>query len=79
MQVVPEPAYPQHGGDAVELDRAYLLYAVIQGLDREHGQFPSEIYKVFLLSAETISRNDGGAIKAHVDLDEKAADDVRGY
>lgn len=68
-QVVPEPADLQLGNDAVEFDRATVLYADLQGstnmVDTEHWQFSAEIYKAFLLCAATIIRNEGGAITSY--------------
>jgi class 3 adenylate cyclase len=68
-QVVPEPEALRLGNDAVEFDRATVLYADLQSstnmVDTEHWQFSAEIYKAFLLCAASIIRNEGGAITSY--------------
>lgn len=68
-QVVPEPEDVRLGNDAVEFDRATILYADLQGstnmVDTENWQLSAEVYKAFLHCAATIIRAQGGAITSY--------------
>ncbi len=68
-QVVPDPENLRLGNDAVEFDRATVLYADLQGstrmVDSEPWWRSAEIYKTFLHCAATIIRNEGGAITSY--------------
>lgn len=68
-QVVPEPEALRLGNDAVEFERATVMYADLQGstnmVDAEHWQFSAEIYKAFLHCAATIVRSQGGVITSY--------------
>jgi class 3 adenylate cyclase len=59
-QVVPDPEDVRLGNDAVEFDRATVLYADLNGstnmVDTEAWQLSAEIYKAFLHCAATIIR-----------------------
>ncbi len=68
-RIVPEPEDLRLGNDAVEFDRATVLYADLQGstsmVDSENWQFSAEVYKAFLYCAATIIRNEGGKITSY--------------
>jgi class 3 adenylate cyclase len=68
-QVVPEPDNIQLGNDAVEFERATVLYADLSGsttlVDQEAWQFSAEIYKTYLYCAAKIIRQEGGAITSY--------------
>ena len=68
-QVVPDPEDVRLGNDAVELARATILYADLQGSthmeDSENRQFSAEVYKAFLHCAATIIRAQGGSITSY--------------
>ena len=68
-QVVPDPEDLRLGNDAVEFDRATVLYADLQGstlmVDSEPWWRSAEIYKTFLHCAATIIRDEGGAITSY--------------
>lgn len=67
--VVPDPTKLKLTNDAIEFDRATVLYADLSGstnlVDRKKWWFAAEIYKVFLHCAATIVRNEGGTITAY--------------
>lgn len=62
-QVVPDPEDLRLGNDAVEFDRATVLYADLKGstkmVDAEHWWLSAEIYKAFLHCAATIIKKEG--------------------
>lgn len=68
-QVVPEPEALRLGNDAVEFERATVLYADLQGstkmVDAESWEFSAEIYKAFLYCAAKIIRAQGGTITSY--------------
>lgn len=68
-QVVPDPEDLRLGNDAVEFDRATVLYADLNGstnmVDTEAWQLSAEIYKAFLHCAATIIRKEGGKITSY--------------
>lgn len=68
-QVVPDPEDLRLGNDAVEFDRATVLYADLQGstnmVDSEDWQLSAEVYKAFLHCAATIIRAEGGKITSY--------------
>lgn len=68
-QVVPDPEELRLGNDAVEFDRATVLYADLQGstnmVDSESWQLSAEVYKSFLHCAATIIRAEGGKITSY--------------
>ena len=68
-QIVPEPEDLRLGNDAVEFDRATVLYADLQGstrmVDSENWQLSAEVYKAFLHCAATIIRKQGGKITSY--------------
>lgn len=68
-QVIPDPGGLQLGNDAVEFDRATVLYADLQGstdmVDSESWQLSAEVYKAFLHCAATIIRAEGGKITSY--------------
>lgn len=68
-QVVPDPEDILLGNEAVEFDRATILYADLQGstsmVDSEPWWRSAEIYKTFLRCAATIIRDEGGAITSY--------------
>lgn len=67
--VVPEPADLRLGNDAVEFERATVLYADLQAstsmVDNEPWWLSAEIYKTFLHCAATIIRDEGGTITSY--------------
>ncbi|MCC8514930.1 adenylate/guanylate cyclase domain-containing protein [Xanthomonas euvesicatoria] len=68
-QVVPDPEDLRLGNDAVEFDRATVLYADLKGstkmVDAEHWWLSAEIYKAFLHCAATIIKKEGGKITSY--------------
>lgn len=68
-QVVPDPEDLRLGNDAVEFDRATVLYADLRGstnmVDSESWQLSAEVYKAFLYCAATIIRGQGGKITSY--------------
>lgn len=68
-RVVPEPKDLALGNDAVEFDRATVLYADLSGstklVDSANWMFAAEIYKAYLHCATTIIRNEGGTITSY--------------
>ena len=68
-QVVPAPEALRLGNEAVEFERATVLYADLQGstkmVDAEHWEFSAEVYKIFLHCAATIIRAEGGTITSY--------------
>jgi class 3 adenylate cyclase len=66
---VPDPEDLKLNNDAVEFDRATVLYADLAGssalVDSVGWQFAAEIYKTFLHCAATIIRNGGGDITSY--------------
>jgi len=68
-QVVPDPEDVRLGNDAVEFDRATVLYADLQGstnmVDAENWQLSAEVYKALLYCAATIIRAEGGKITSY--------------
>ncbi|TCT25724.1 adenylate/guanylate cyclase domain-containing protein [Thermomonas haemolytica] len=68
-QVVPDPEDLRLGNDAVEFDRATVLYADLQGstsmVDAENWQLSAEVYKTFLYCAASIIRKEGGKITSY--------------
>lgn len=68
-QIVPEPQDLRLGNEAVEFERATILYADLSGstrlVDAENWTFAAEIYKSYLHCAASIIRNEGGAIVSY--------------
>ncbi|ARZ74629.1 adenylate/guanylate cyclase domain-containing protein [Stenotrophomonas sp. WZN-1] len=68
-QVVPDPEDLRLGNEAVEFDRATVLYADLKGstkmVDAEHWWLSAEIYKAFLHCAATIIKKEGGKITSY--------------
>lgn len=68
-QVVPEPEAVQLGNDAVEFERATILYADLKGSTSLVNEYPwtfsAEIYKTYLYCAARIVRTEGGAITSY--------------
>ncbi len=68
-QSVPEPEDLKLSNDAVEFDRATILYADLAGstalVDSKAWWFSAEVYKTFLLCAAKIVRSEGGAITSY--------------
>lgn len=68
-QVVPEPEDLKLGNDAVEFDRATVLYADLSGstamVDAKKWQFAAEVYKTYLHCAATLIRQEGGSITSY--------------
>jgi class 3 adenylate cyclase len=68
-QVVPEPDALQLGNDAVEFERATILYADLSGstslVNDYTWTFSAEIYKTYLYCAARIVRAEGGAITSY--------------
>ncbi|MCP1244168.1 adenylate/guanylate cyclase domain-containing protein [Acetobacter lambici] len=66
---VPEPEDLKLSNDAVDFDRATILYADLAGstalVDSKNWWFSAEIYKTFLLCAAKIVRSEGGAITSY--------------
>lgn len=68
-QVVPEPSDLKLSNDAVQFDKATVLYADLSGstamVDRYDWTFSAEVYKTFLLCAAKIIRAEDGAITSY--------------
>lgn len=68
-QVVPDPSDLLLGNDAIEFDRATVLYADLSGstalVDAKEWWFAAEIYKTFLHCAAKIIRDQGGTITSY--------------
>lgn len=68
-QSVPEPENLKLSNDAVEFERATILYADLAGstalVDSKPWWFSAEVYKTFLLCAAKIVRAEGGAITSY--------------
>src|SRR5690349_19771976 len=68
-QVVPDPEDLRLGNDAVEFERATVLYADLTGstnlVNNEGWAFAAEIYKTYLYCAARIIRSEGGAITSY--------------
>lgn len=68
-QTVPEPEDLRLGNEAVEFERATILYADLSGstqlVDAKVWTFAAEIYKAYLHCASSIIRNEGGAIVSY--------------
>jgi class 3 adenylate cyclase len=68
-QVVPDPEDLRLGNDAVEFERATVLYADLSGstdlVNNEGWAFSAEIYKTFLYCAAKIIRSEGGSITSY--------------
>lgn len=66
---VPEPANLILGNEAIEFERATILYADLSGstklVDGFNWEFAAEIYKTFLHCAATVVRSEGGTITAY--------------
>lgn len=66
---VPEPEELALGNEAVEFERATILYADLSGstalVDAESWTFAAEVYKAYLHCAATILRDDGGSIVSY--------------
>jgi class 3 adenylate cyclase len=67
--VVPDPAQIKLGNDAVEFDRATVLYADLSGstamVNDGPWTFAAEVYKTFLFCAAKLVRNEGGTITSY--------------
>lgn len=68
-QVVPDPSDLQLGNDAIEFERATVLYADLSSstalVDAKIWWFAAEIYKTFLHCAAKIIRDQGGTITSY--------------
>jgi len=68
-QVVPDPDNLTLGNQAVEFDRATVLYADLNGstrmVDKKCWEFSAEVYKAFLHCAGKVIRQEGGEITAY--------------
>lgn len=68
-EVVPDPEDLRLGNDAVEFERATVLYADLRGstgmVDSESWQLSAEVYKAFLFCAATLIRKQGGKITSY--------------
>lgn len=68
-QVVPEPKDLKLSNDAVEFDRATILYADLKAstnlVDTKVWYFAAEIYKTYLLCCANIIRDMGGEVVAY--------------
>jgi uridylate cyclase len=68
-EVVPEPEDIKLGNDAVEFNRATVLYADLSGstalVNSEGWMFSAEIYKTYLYCAAKIIRSEGGSITSY--------------
>lgn len=68
-KVVPEPKALTAANDAIEFDRATILYADLSGstsmVDRQSWQFAAEIYKNFLYCSARLVNLMGGTITAY--------------
>lgn len=67
--VVPAPTDLKLSNDAIEFDRATVLYADLSGstrlVDKKKWWFAADIYKAFLHCAATIINKEGGTITAY--------------
>ena len=67
--VVPAPADLKHSNDAVEFERATVLYADLDGstamVDKETLTRSAEIYKAYLYAASRLIRNNSGDIVSY--------------
>ena len=67
--IVPAPADLKLSNDAIEFDRATVLYADLSGstslVDRKIWWFAAEVYKTFLHCAATIINSEKGTITAY--------------
>jgi class 3 adenylate cyclase len=68
-RVVPAPEDLQLGNDAVEFDRATVLYADLSGstslVDNHGWMFAAEIYKTYLHCAAKLVLSEGGSITSY--------------
>ena len=68
-EVVPDPEDLKLGNDAVEFNRATVLYADLSGstdlVNSEGWAFSAEIYKTYLYCAAKIIRSEGGSITSY--------------
>jgi class 3 adenylate cyclase len=68
-QVVPVPDDLRLSNDAVEFDRATVLYADLSGsttmVDSKNWSFSGEVYKAFLYCAARLITDNGGSITAY--------------
>ena len=68
-QVVPDPEDLKLSNDAIEFERATVLYADLSGstsmVDSQTSQFAAEIYKAFLYCAARVITDGGGEIAAY--------------
>jgi uridylate cyclase len=68
-QVVPQPKDLKLGNDAVQLERATILYADLHGstdmVNKKKWWFAAEVYKTFLLCAARLVRAEDGTISAY--------------
>jgi hypothetical protein len=66
---VPDPENLQHSNDAIEFERATVLYADLSGstsmVDSKSWTFAAEIYKAFLYCAARLIADSGGEITAY--------------
>jgi class 3 adenylate cyclase len=67
--VVPDPEDVKLGNDAVEFDKATVLYADLSGstamVDKKSWQLAAEVYKTFLYCAAKIVLAEGGSITSY--------------
>jgi class 3 adenylate cyclase len=67
--VVPDPDDLALGNEAVEFERATVLYADLNGstrmVDKKRWEFSAEVYKAFLHCAGKVIRQEGGEITAY--------------
>lgn len=68
-RVVPEPEDLQLSNDAVEFEKATVLYADLSGstamVNAENWMFAAEVYKTFLYCAAKLVREEGGKITSY--------------
>jgi class 3 adenylate cyclase len=68
-RVVPDPEDLALGNEAVEFDRATVLYADLVGstdlVDTKKWHFSAEVYKTYLYCAAKLIREEGGAVTAY--------------
>ena len=68
-EVVPDPEDLRLGNDAVEFERATVLYADLAGstnlVNTEGWTYAAEIYKTYLYCAARIIRSEGGSITSY--------------
>jgi class 3 adenylate cyclase len=68
-EVVPDPEDLRLGNDAVEFERATVLYADLTGstnlVNTEGWTYAAEIYKTYLYCAAKIIRSEGGSITSY--------------